>query len=68
MFLVCLENLYQKVTGRQLQYEALIGKPSVVTYNYAELLIRQQAEKLGWSGPVKRLYAIGYRPMSPLDL
>uniref|UniRef100_A0A8C7WM13 Haloacid dehalogenase-like hydrolase domain-containing 5 n=1 Tax=Oryzias sinensis TaxID=183150 RepID=A0A8C7WM13_9TELE len=64
MFLVCLENLYQKVTGRQLQYEALIGKPSVVTYNYAELLIRQQAEKLGWSGPVKRLYAIGDNLMS----
>ncbi|KAF6723280.1 Cat eye syndrome critical region protein 5 [Oryzias melastigma] len=64
MFLVCLENLYQKVTGRELKYEALIGKPSVVTYNYAELLIRQQAKKLGWSGPVKRLYAIGDNPMS----
>lgn len=59
MFLVCLESLYKKVTGYDLKYEALIGKPSVVTYNYAELLIRQQAERLGWSTPVKRLYAIG---------
>ncbi|KAJ0069392.1 hypothetical protein NL108_004226, partial [Boleophthalmus pectinirostris] len=59
MFLVCLENLYKKVTGHDLKYEALIGKPSVVTYNYAELLIKQQAEKLGWTTPVKRLYAIG---------
>lgn len=59
MFLVCLESLYKKVTGYDLKYEALIGKPSVVTYNYAELLIRQQAERLGWSTPVKTLYAIG---------
>lgn len=59
MFLVCLESLYKKVTGYELKYEALIGKPSVVTYNYAELLIRQQAERLGWTTPVKRLYAIG---------
>lgn len=59
MFLVCLESLYKKVTGYKLKYEALIGKPSVVTYNYAELLIRQQAERLGWNMPVKRVYAIG---------
>lgn len=59
MFLVCLESLYKKITGHELKYEALIGKPSVVTYNYAELLVRQQAESLGWTGPVKRLYAIG---------
>ncbi|XP_056138668.1 haloacid dehalogenase-like hydrolase domain-containing 5 isoform X2 [Lampris incognitus] len=59
MFLVCLESLYNKITGYELKYEALIGKPSVVTYNYAELLIRQQAESLGWTQPVERLYAIG---------
>ncbi|XP_029951931.1 haloacid dehalogenase-like hydrolase domain-containing 5 [Salarias fasciatus] len=64
MFLVCLESLYKKVTGYELKYEALIGKPSVVTYNYAELLIRQQAERLGWTTPVKRLYAIGDNPMA----
>ncbi|XP_018519515.1 haloacid dehalogenase-like hydrolase domain-containing 5 isoform X1 [Lates calcarifer] len=66
MFLVCLESLYKKVTGYELKYEALIGKPSVVTYNYAELLIRQQAEKLGWTTPVKRLYAIGDNPMADI--
>ncbi|KAG1957610.1 haloacid dehalogenase-like hydrolase domain-containing [Pimephales promelas] len=59
MFLVCLESIYKKITGCELKYEALIGKPSVVTYNYAELLIRQQAESLGWTRPVERLYAIG---------
>ncbi|XP_020497248.1 haloacid dehalogenase-like hydrolase domain-containing 5 [Labrus bergylta] len=66
MFLVCLESLYKKVTGYDLKYEALIGKPSVVTYNYAELLIRQQAEGLGWTAPVKRLYAIGDNPMADI--
>lgn len=66
MFLVCLESLYKKITGYDLKYEALIGKPSVVTYNYAELLIRQQAQKLGWITPVKRLYAIGDNPMADI--
>ncbi|KAK7891705.1 hypothetical protein WMY93_023668 [Mugilogobius chulae] len=66
MFLVCLENLYKKVTGFDLKYEALIGKPSIVTYNYAELLIRQQAEKLGWTTAVKQLYAIGDNPMADI--
>ncbi|KAM3608841.1 uncharacterized protein V6R79_005601 [Siganus canaliculatus] len=66
MFLVCFESLYKKVTGYDLKYEALIGKPSVVTYNYAELLIRQQAERLGWKTPVKRLYAIGDNPMADI--
>ncbi|XP_041852937.1 haloacid dehalogenase-like hydrolase domain-containing 5 [Melanotaenia boesemani] len=66
MFLVCLESLYKKVTGYELKYEALIGKPSVVTYNYAELLVKQQAEKLGWTTPVKRLYAIGDNPMADI--
>ncbi|XP_033491201.2 haloacid dehalogenase-like hydrolase domain-containing 5 [Epinephelus lanceolatus] len=66
MFLVCLESLYKKITGNELKYKALIGKPSVVTYNYAELLIRQQAETLGWNTPVKRLYAIGDNPMADI--
>ncbi|XP_029377864.1 haloacid dehalogenase-like hydrolase domain-containing 5 isoform X1 [Echeneis naucrates] len=66
MFMVCLESLYKKVTGYELKYEALIGKPSIVTYNYAELLIRQQAESLGWTTPVKRLYAIGDNPMADI--
>lgn len=66
MFLVCLESIYKKITGCKLKYEALIGKPSVVTYNYAELLVRQQAESLGWAEPVERLYAIGDNPMADI--
>ncbi|XP_069717151.1 haloacid dehalogenase-like hydrolase domain-containing 5 [Phaenicophaeus curvirostris] len=63
-FLLCLENIYKKVTGRELKYEALIGKPSTVTYRYAEYLIKQQAEKEGWKSPIRRLYAVGDNPMS----
>ncbi|KAM9638757.1 haloacid dehalogenase-like hydrolase domain-containing 5 isoform 2-T2 [Morphnus guianensis] len=59
-FLLCLENIYKKVTGQELKYEALIGKPSTVTYRYAEYLIKQQAEKQGWKSPIRRLYAVGW--------
>uniref|UniRef100_A0A8C4V0G9 Haloacid dehalogenase like hydrolase domain containing 5 n=1 Tax=Falco tinnunculus TaxID=100819 RepID=A0A8C4V0G9_FALTI len=65
-FLLCLENIYKKVTGRELKYEALIGKPSTVTYRYAEYLIQQQAEKQGWKSPIRRLYAVGDNPMSDI--
>ncbi|KFV48529.1 Cat eye syndrome critical region protein 5, partial [Tyto alba] len=65
-FLLCLENIYKKVTGRELRYEALIGKPSTVTYRYAEYLIKQQAEKQGWKSPIRRLYAVGDNPMSDI--
>ena len=33
-FLLCLEALYEKMTGHALEYTALVGKPSVVTYQY----------------------------------
>uniref|UniRef100_A0A8C5U9K5 Haloacid dehalogenase-like hydrolase domain-containing 5 n=1 Tax=Malurus cyaneus samueli TaxID=2593467 RepID=A0A8C5U9K5_9PASS len=65
-FLLCLENIYKKVTGRELKYEALIGKPSPVTYRYAQYLIQQQAEKQGWKTPIRRLYAVGDNPMSDI--
>lgn len=58
-FLLCLEAIYQKLTGKELQYEALMGKPSLLTYQYAETLIRQQAERRGWTAPIRRLYAVG---------
>ncbi|XP_074839869.1 haloacid dehalogenase-like hydrolase domain-containing 5 [Carettochelys insculpta] len=65
-FLVCLENIYKKITGKELKYEALIGKPSIVTYQYAEYLIKQQVERQGWSSPICRLYAVGDNPMSDI--
>uniref|UniRef100_A0A8C5L2J8 Haloacid dehalogenase like hydrolase domain containing 5 n=1 Tax=Jaculus jaculus TaxID=51337 RepID=A0A8C5L2J8_JACJA len=63
-FLLCLEAIYRKVTGKELRYEGLMGKPSILTYQYAEDLIRQQAERRGWGSPIRKLYAIGDNPMS----
>ncbi|XP_002712834.1 haloacid dehalogenase-like hydrolase domain-containing 5 isoform X1 [Oryctolagus cuniculus] len=63
-FLLCLEAIYQKVTGRELRYEGLMGKPSILTYQYAEELIRQQAVRRGWAAPIRKLYAVGDNPMS----
>ncbi|XP_007896837.1 haloacid dehalogenase-like hydrolase domain-containing 5 [Callorhinchus milii] len=65
-FLVCLENIYKKVTGKELKYEALIGKPSVITYNYADFLVRKLGESRGWNAPIRRLYAIGDNPMTDI--
>ncbi|XP_012862028.2 haloacid dehalogenase-like hydrolase domain-containing 5, partial [Echinops telfairi] len=31
-FLLCLEAIYRKVTGKELRYEGLMGKPSLLTY------------------------------------
>ncbi|KAL1789742.1 cat eye syndrome critical region protein 5, partial [Sigmodon hispidus] len=63
-FLLCLETIYRKVTGKELKYEGLMGKPSILTYQYAEDMIRQQAERRGWSAPIRNLYAIGDNPVS----
>ncbi|KAK7826282.1 hypothetical protein U0070_021296 [Myodes glareolus] len=63
-FLLCLEAIYRKVTGKELKYEGLMGKPSILTYQYAEDVIRQQAERRGWSAPIRKLYAIGDNPVS----
>ncbi|NXX83635.1 HDHD5 hydrolase, partial [Urocolius indicus] len=58
-FMVCLENIYKKITGKDLKYEALMGKPSQVTYQYAEHLIRAQAAQRQWHKPIQTLYAVG---------
>ncbi|XP_064632443.1 haloacid dehalogenase-like hydrolase domain-containing 5 isoform X2 [Lineus longissimus] len=58
-FLVCLESLYKKITGYDLQYTALVGKPSEITYRYAEHVITMQAKKMGFKEPIMKLYFIG---------
>lgn len=59
-FLLCLENLYKKVTGRDLVYTALIGKPSEITYRHGEHVLQQQAQQvLGLDQPIKTIYCIG---------
>ncbi|KDR13978.1 haloacid dehalogenase-like hydrolase domain-containing 5 isoform X1 [Zootermopsis nevadensis] len=58
-FLLCLENLYKKVTGHNLIYTALVGKPSEITYHHAHHMVVAQAKNIGIDHCVKRLYAIG---------
>ncbi|XP_068133355.1 haloacid dehalogenase-like hydrolase domain-containing 5 isoform X1 [Hyperolius riggenbachi] len=65
-FLVCLETLYRKITGKELIYEALVGKPSTLTYSFAEQLIIKQAREQGWDSPIRTLYAIGDNPMADI--
>ncbi|XP_071815781.1 haloacid dehalogenase-like hydrolase domain-containing 5 [Apostichopus japonicus] len=65
-FLVCLETLYQKITGRELIYTILTGKPSQITYHYAEHVLSQQAKQMGIVKPLRTLYAIGDNPMTDI--
>ncbi|XP_032996708.1 haloacid dehalogenase-like hydrolase domain-containing 5 [Lacerta agilis] len=65
-FMVCLENIYKKITGKELKYEALMGKPSELTYHYAEYLIRTQAAAKQWKKPIQTLYAIGDNLMTDI--
>lgn len=58
-FLLCLENLYKKVTGRDLIYTALVGKPSEITYRHGEHMLQLQAKQMGLVNPVKTIYCIG---------
>ncbi|XP_033098733.1 haloacid dehalogenase-like hydrolase domain-containing 5 [Anneissia japonica] len=65
-FLLCLEALYQKITGHKLRYTVLTGKPSEITYHYAETVLIQQARKMGIQSPIRTLYAIGDNPATDI--
>ncbi|TRY97785.1 hypothetical protein DNTS_008281 [Danionella cerebrum] len=65
-FMVCLESIYKKITGKELKYEALMGKPSELTYHFAEFLIREQALERGWREPIRSLYAVGDNLMTDI--
>jgi len=58
-FLVCLESLYKKITGQDLIYTALIGKPSEITYYHAERMLITHAREIGVHEPIRRVYCIG---------
>ncbi|KAF1392341.1 hypothetical protein PFLUV_G00051780 [Perca fluviatilis] len=62
MFLLCLESVYRKLTGRELQYEALLGKPSLLTYRYAERQLRLQNH----GRKLSTVYAIGDNLMTDI--
>ncbi|XP_076245744.1 haloacid dehalogenase-like hydrolase domain-containing 5 [Calliopsis andreniformis] len=58
-FLLCLESLYKKITGKDMVYSALVGKPSEVTYYHANHMLREHARSIGINNNVDTIYAIG---------
>lgn len=58
-FLHCLEQLYEKLSGKELKYSAIVGKPSEISYHYAENVLNEHAASIGYANPIKRIYAIG---------
>ncbi|XP_042371950.1 haloacid dehalogenase-like hydrolase domain-containing 5 [Plectropomus leopardus] len=62
MFLLCLESVYRKLTGRELQYRALLGKPGLLTYQYAERQLRRQNH----DHKLTTIYAIGDNLMTDI--
>lgn len=64
-FLSCLEVLYERLTGRQLIYTGLLGKPTPMAYIFALSQLNAIATKrFGAIGPLKRIYCIGYDSIS----
>lgn len=59
-FLHCLEQIYFKLSGNELKYSYIVGKPSSLTYLYAESMINKFSKSIG-NKSLKRLYAIGYK-------
>uniref|UniRef100_A0A672ZEE7 Haloacid dehalogenase-like hydrolase domain-containing 5 n=1 Tax=Sphaeramia orbicularis TaxID=375764 RepID=A0A672ZEE7_9TELE len=62
MFLLCLESIYRKLMGRDLQYQGLLGKPGLLTYQYAEQLLRKQNN----NHKLKTIYAVGDNLMTDI--
>ncbi|XP_064632832.1 haloacid dehalogenase-like hydrolase domain-containing 5 [Lineus longissimus] len=61
-FMLCLESLYRKITGNELKYTALVGKPSELTYHHSEFVLTQQAREMGIEAPIRTVYCIGDNP------
>uniref|UniRef100_A0A667YIG2 Haloacid dehalogenase like hydrolase domain containing 5 n=1 Tax=Myripristis murdjan TaxID=586833 RepID=A0A667YIG2_9TELE len=62
VFLLCLEAVFRRLTGRELTYQAVLGKPSLLTYQHAEHLLRLQNN----NSPVRTIYAIGDNLMTDI--
>jgi len=71
MFLTTLEAAYAKLTnGKTLNYTALAGKPSPMTYEYAEQVLKtmvyQKNEESGGDEELGDVYCIGDNIMSDI--
>lgn len=61
-FLVCLEALYKKITGTELKYTKLVGKPCEIQFRYGEHILNKVRDKMGWTTPLRKLYFVGDNP------
>ncbi len=61
-FLNSMSNIlilvWQKITGYELKYTALVGKPSEITYHHSEHVLQTLARQIGLPG-IRRMYCIG---------
>ncbi|CAF0730523.1 unnamed protein product [Adineta steineri] len=60
-FLTCLEALYKKLSGNDLRYTALVGKPYEISFQYAEMMANKLARSKG-QPKIERMYFIGDNP------
>ncbi|WKY07124.1 hypothetical protein Q1695_006939 [Nippostrongylus brasiliensis] len=63
IFIHCLETLYEKLTGRRMLYEAVLGKPTEISYLHAAHVTQRHGHQMGLEA-IKTLYVIGDNPMS----
>jgi len=54
-----MEELYKKITGKDMIYTALIGKPSELTMAHADAVAQKQAKLIGLDTSIKRIYFVG---------
>jgi len=65
MFLNILESAYRKFTGKEVSYTILSGKPSQITYEYAEkILVEKAIQQFG--AQLGDVYCIGDNIMSDI--
>ena len=67
MFMTTLEAAYAKLTnGKKLNYTALAGKPSPMTYEYAEKILKEMVQESGNEVELGDVYCIGDNIMSDI--
>ncbi|VDP58062.1 unnamed protein product [Schistosoma margrebowiei] len=51
-FLICLQTLYNQLTGYKLRYTSLLGKPSEITFRFAEHILTLTSKRMGYKRPI----------------
>ncbi|KAF5404343.1 Haloacid dehalogenase like hydrolase domain containing 5 [Paragonimus heterotremus] len=61
-FLACLQALYRQFTAHKLQYTSLLGKPSEITFRFAEHTLALMSKRMGYKRSIDRIYFFGDNP------